>query len=205
MPAPDPSNYNESDLLRPQSTHTDAGDDDGDDDDSSTTLIDEVIDMLQNDVAKVHDVVIVPPPDMQYMLHHDILLNDRLNEDIDLQDALMKHTVTDDTDAAHIRQLLHQYVNIRIHIDGGSNRSVTPDLRLLEDVQDIPPYHMHGASTHDIALTCTKVGTMKIVCVDDAIPKIHTYYAPTANETIVSPRRRNHLQRQPVPHLDTGQ
>lgn len=46
---------------------------------------------------------------------------------------------------------------------------------------------MNGTSSNEISHTCTKVGTMKLVCIDDAILKIRTYYSSTADETIVSP------------------
>lgn len=48
--------------------------------------------VLRNDAWNVHEVNIVPPPEMQHIYLQDVLLRDRLNEDIDLQDVLPKTT-----------------------------------------------------------------------------------------------------------------
>lgn len=158
-----------------------------DDDSVEPTLVEEVIDVLKNDECPLYDVHIVQPPDMHHIHLQDVLLQDRLNEDIDLQDAIPKTAHIQDYNIATVRQLQDRELHIKMHIDGGSNRSVTPALELLEGIMDIPPYHMHGTNSTDIALTCTKVGTLKLRCNNDAILRIKTYYSPQANETIITP------------------
>ena len=46
---------------------------------------------------------------------------------------------------------------------------------------------MMGANSNEIALTCTKVGTLRLKCNDDAILPIRTYFPHQADETIISP------------------
>ena len=140
-------------------------------------LVDDVLDVLQNDECKVHGIKLVHPPDMHHIHLLDVLLQDRLNEDIDLQDVIPKTAHLVDFSIVTVRQLKDKQLHLKLHIDGGSNRSVTPDLHLLDNVTEILPYHMLGANSETIALTCTKVGTLKVPCIDNAVLRIHTYFS----------------------------
>ena len=189
------------DAVKPTSSHTDDQpipsqqhtQPDDDDESVEQDLVDEIMATLQNDECTMHEIQIMHPPDMQHIYHHDVLLQDRLNEDIDLQDAIPKTAhLQNETDAAAltlatVRQIKNKALNIKIHIDGGSNRSVTPSLELLDNITDIPPYHMFGASSDEVALTCTKVGVLRLPCNNHAVLPIRTYYSPQADETIISP------------------
>ena len=188
--AVNPTSFHTDDQPIPSQLHNQPDDDD---ESVEQDLVDEIMATLQNDECTMHEIQIMHPPDMQHIYHHDVLLQDRLNEDIDLQDAIPKTAhLQNETDAAAltlatVRQIKNKELNIKIHIDGGSNRSVTPSLELLDNITDIPPYHMFGASSDEVALTCNKVGVLRLPCNNHAVLPIRTYYSPQADETIISP------------------
>jgi hypothetical protein len=50
------------------------------------------------------------------------------------------------------------YVNLRVHVDGGANRSLTNDKNQLINFKNIKKYPMAGVSCDGPALICTGVG-----------------------------------------------
>jgi len=71
---------------------------------------------------------------------------------------------TKDIDREYIRYIRDSELNIRMHLDGGANRSVTSnDLRLLNNIRNIPDYSMYGAQKGEATIRCTKVGYMKLI------------------------------------------
>jgi len=77
---------------------------------------------------------------------------------------------------------------IKMHMDGGANRSVTDDLRLLNNVRNITPYVMSGAQKDDASIVCTKVGYISLMCQGQGVIKVRTFFSPDIAETIISPR-----------------
>ena len=74
-----------------------------------------------------------------------------------------------------------------MHLDGGVNRSVTDDIRLLHNVRNIPEYVMHGAQKDGPIINCNKVGYLKLMCRGRGVLNVKTYYSPDVSETILSP------------------
>lgn len=66
-------------------------------------------------------------------------------------------------DRSYIKQIRNSELNLRMHLDGGANRSVTDDLRLLHDVRDISDYVMYGEQKGDPTIKCRKVGFIKLM------------------------------------------
>jgi hypothetical protein len=70
-------------------------------------------------------------------------------------------------DKAFIRTLQRTYhqirypdKRIRIHIDGGANRSVTNDVSILTGYRNIKKYAMNGVSAEGLAIQCTGLGLL---------------------------------------------
>ena len=85
--AVNPTSFHTNDQPIPSQQHTQPDDDD---ESVEQDLVDEIMATLQNDECNLHEIQIIQPPDMQHIYHHDVLLQDRLNEDIDLQEAIPK-------------------------------------------------------------------------------------------------------------------
>jgi len=90
-------------------------------------------------------------------------------------------------DREYIRNIRDSELQIRMHLDGGANRSVTDDLRLLNNIRNIPDYTMFGAQKGEATIKCTKVGYMKLMCRGRGVLNVKTFYSPNISETILSP------------------
>jgi len=79
---------------------------------------------------------------------------------------------------------IHQ--TLRLHIDGGANRSITNDKSLLIKYKNIKKHYMSSAAgDNDIA--CTGLGYIPWRASDGTVLLIKCYYSTQAPETIVSP------------------
>jgi hypothetical protein len=87
---------------------------------------------------------------------------------------------------------LHQ--KLRLHIDGGANRSITNDATQLLQFKNIKPYPMSTAGG-DSDLICTGVGYLPWKSTNGYTILIRCYYSKNAVDTIVSPSdiALNHL------------
>ena len=113
------------------------------------SFIQEALEIAHNDISKINTVQIVEP-DIEQQHFEDIYQEDRLNRDVDINDIdthrlmflieqqehLMKPITT-----AIIRKMSTPYTNMRVQFDSGVNRSITPHLELLHDVQKITGTH----------------------------------------------------------------
>ena len=160
----------------------------------------EIIENIRDDMNGIqNELEIVDPIIENEIFFEDFLEKDRLNDDVDLEDdarirsilgALMN--MYDDeyvkkVDRAYIRKIQDSELNIRMHLDGGANRSVTDDLKLLHDVREISQYTMHGAQKGDPSIVCTKVGHIKLMCRGRGVINVRTFFSPDVSETILSP------------------
>ena len=78
-------------------------------------------------------------------------------------------------------------IRFKLHHDSGANRSITNNLSLLHDVEDIPPCIMQGANAEHGSITAKKKGTMQLHCTDDSHISVPMYYTEDVEGTIVSP------------------
>ena len=77
--------------------------------------------------------------------------------------------------------------NIRIHVDGGANRSITNDRNLLIRYRNIKKYPMSGVAAGEPALVCTGLGYIPWQDDNGDTVFVKCYYSEHAAETIVSP------------------
>ena len=86
--------------------------------------------------------------------------------------------------------------NIRIHVDGGANRSITNDRSQLIKYRNIKKYPMSGVAAGEPALICTGLGYLPWQSDQGEIILVKCYYSEHAAETIVSPNDIviNHIQ-----------
>jgi len=77
--------------------------------------------------------------------------------------------------------------NIRIHVDGGANRSITNDRNLLVRYRNIKKYPMSGVAAGEPALVCTGIGYIPWQDDNGETVLVKCYYSENAAETIVSP------------------
>lgn len=77
--------------------------------------------------------------------------------------------------------------NVRVHVDGGANRSVTNNIHCLTGYRDIKKYPLNGVSGDGPAVYCTGVGYLPWKADSNATVYIKCYYSKDAAETIVSP------------------
>jgi hypothetical protein len=76
---------------------------------------------------------------------------------------------------------------MKIHIDGGANRSLTNDITLLHDFKYIKKYAMNGINSDSPALYCTGVGLLPWKAPNGDILFVKCYYSADAADTILSP------------------
>ena len=77
--------------------------------------------------------------------------------------------------------------NMRIHIDGGANRSITNDRNMLVRYRNIKKYPMSGVAAGEPALICTGIGFIPWHDDNGEVVLVKCYYSEAAAETIVSP------------------
>lgn len=130
-------------------------------------LLDDVYENIQNDVIGFNqEIKMVEPIIENELFYEDIMEKDRLNDDMDLDDDVRIRSLfeTKKLDQSYIRKLRNSELNLRMHPDGGANRSVTDNVRLLHNARDIPSYTMHGAQKEGPIINCVKVGYIKLMC-----------------------------------------
>ena len=163
-------------------------------------IVDEILENIRDDVIGVsQEIEMIEPVIEKDIFFEDLLQKDRLNDDVDLEDDARIRTILDTIskldekkyqkkiDRSYIREIRNSKLNLRMHLDGGANRSVTDDLRLLHDVRNISNYAMHGAQKGEPTISCSKVGYIKLICRGRGVINVRTYYSPDVSETILSP------------------
>ena len=100
----------------------------------------------------------------------DIYQTDHLNKDVDINDIDVHQlmNILDRTEShfvpitsAVIRTMQKQTLNIRMQLDSGANRSVTPHRHLLHNITKITPISIDGVGG---TVTTTEVGYLKLSC-----------------------------------------
>jgi len=76
---------------------------------------------------------------------------------------------------------------MQLHIDGGANRSITPEQSALLQYRNIKPIHIRGVNADDPAVTCTGYGYLPWRAPDGTTLLVCCYYSPKAADTIISP------------------
>ncbi len=76
---------------------------------------------------------------------------------------------------------------IRVHVDGGANRSITNDLTLLTAFRNIKRYAINGVADQGPAVICTGMGYLPWRATSGETLYIKCYYSNNAADTIVSP------------------
>ncbi len=82
-------------------------------------------------------------------------------------------------------QVTHE--NIRVHVDGGANRSITNNKDQLINYKNIKKYPMSGVSAEGPALVCTGVGYFPWQADTGEIVLVKCYHSEQAADTILSP------------------
>ena len=169
-------------------------------DDDDKVLVQDMLENIRDDVTRINqEIRLVDPVIEKEIFFEDLLDKDRLNADIDMEDDARIRSILDtivttdaskytkDIDREYIRNIKDSELNIRMHLDGGANRSVTDDLRLLNNIRNIPDYSMYGAQKGEATIRCTRVGYMKLMCRGRGVINVKTFYSPDISETILSP------------------
>ena len=161
-------------------------------------FINDILEQTQNETKSSHEIAIIDRLVDIEEPNQNIYERDRLNKEIDTFDisaishaAIYNMMQQADTSklwkpVAHIRALLDSTLDIRVHIDGGANRSITNDERLLHNVRNIKQYNMSGADGKP-TITCTKVGYFRMMSEGYGVIHVKMYYSPEVSETIASP------------------
>ena len=76
---------------------------------------------------------------------------------------------------------------LRVHVDGGANRSITHNQDSLLNFRNIKKYPMSGVAAGDAALICTGVGLLPWRSDTGEMVFVRCYYSSNAADTIVSP------------------
>ena len=171
-----------------------------DDAEERKAFVNDVLENIRDDITgDSQEIQMIDPAIENEIFFEDVHEKDRLNDDVDIDDdarirkvldLLMEHDnnkFVQEIDRRYIRQIRNSELNIRMHLDGGANRSVTDDLRLLHNIRNIPKYEMHGAQKGEPSITCTKIGFIQLMCRGRGVLNVKTYYSPNISETILSP------------------
>ena len=87
-----------------------------------------------------------------------------------------------------VRNIEYTNIHMNLHHDSGANRSVTNDLSLLYDVEQITnPYTIQGANETSGFLSCTHKGMFNLKCNDNSYIQVPVYYSADVDGTIISP------------------
>jgi len=76
---------------------------------------------------------------------------------------------------------------VRVHIDGGANRSITHLREHLLSYRNIKKYPMSGVAAGDAALVCTGIGYLPWQANTGEVILVKCYYSSDAADTIISP------------------
>ena len=147
---------------------------------------------MQNDISRP-DTIHIVEPEIEEQLHYENTYDEnRLSKDDDVIDIDVEtiYSILSQQDqqlqpitSAIIRTLSAGH-RIRIHMDSGANRSITPHKHLLHNLRRIPVEYVDGIGGQ---VRDEYVGNMKLRCNDDSYLWVQTYYHKDAPETIVSP------------------
>ena len=131
-----------------------------------STIIDDVLHYIQeNDVSITPVIKIIKDEtdDTSSTTSMDYDTNDNQYQTSTLDEQYFYS----DTDPV-IKTIAH--TQIALHHDSGANRSVTNNLDLLHNIENLAtPYVIKGASESYGFLTCTQKGMLNIVCKDESI------------------------------------
>lgn len=86
-----------------------------------------------------------------------------------------------------LKQVKHTDKLIRVHIDGGANRSITNDISLLSNFKNIKRYSMQGVAANEPALYCAGIGLLPWKADNGDVIFVKCYYSEAAADTIISP------------------
>ena len=160
---------------------------------SDVTLTQEAIKTVYNDISALQPISIMQP-EIETTHFEDIYAKNRLNKEIDINNInirrLMTLVATNEQGLPSLdKATLHKIatsskLEIRMHMDSGANRSVTPHRTLLHNITKCTPITMDGVGG---GITTTEYGYLKLTCDDDTYIYAKTYYCPNIDETIVSP------------------
>lgn len=157
------------------------------------TLIQEAIEYVRNDTSRIDPIQIIYPDVEEHIHHEDLYKEDRLNEDIGINDIDIRgviHAMKQQDNnmkpisSATIRHLTKRQLPIRMHLDSGANRSITPHKELLHDIKRIHATNIDGIGGE---VEVQYEGKLQLMCDDDTSIWARAYYSPSAPETIVSP------------------
>jgi dUTP pyrophosphatase len=99
---------------------------------------------------------------------------------------------------------------VRVHVDGGANRSITNDSGHLLSYRNIKKYPMAGVAAGEAALTCTGVGYLPWQADTGEVVLVRCFYSPEAADTILSPTDivvnniHDYEAWEQYSHIDTG-
>ena len=151
-----------------------------------------VLRLIHNDVSSLQQIHIMDE-EIDEIHFEDTYQMHRLNKDPDIYDIGVHQlmTIIESTEVnykpvtkATIRAMKSQVVHIKMQLDSGANRSVTPHKNLLHNVQQIQTMSIDGVGG---TVSSNQVGYLKLTCHDDTYLWVKTYYCPQIEETIVSP------------------
>jgi dUTP pyrophosphatase len=77
--------------------------------------------------------------------------------------------------------------SVKVHIDGGANRSVTNLCNSLVSYKNIKKYPMSGVAAGNAALMCTGIGYLPWTADNGDMLLVKCYYSADAADTIISP------------------
>ena len=78
-------------------------------------------------------------------------------------------------------------IRVRVHVDGGANRSITNDKTQLIRFKNIKKYPMSGVAAGEAALVCTGLGYFPWQADNGEIVLVKCYFSNQAADTIISP------------------
>ena len=145
--------------------------------------------MTRDDISSSPQIHLVRE-EIEKIHFEDTYQTHRLNKEVDINDIDVHHLMTilncnekhyTPITKATIRTMQQQTLNIRMQLDSGANRTVTPHRHLLHNITNIPQMSIDGVGG---TITASEVGYLKLCCIDDTY---RTYYCPDVTETIVSP------------------
>ena len=147
---------------------------------------------MWNDISPGYTVEITEP-DIEEEHFESTYQENRLNKDIDINYVdIVKLMILIDKKESHmkpinkaiINQLCAPRINMRVQMDSGANRSITPYKELLHNARKIEPFSINGINGTVVVNT---VGMLRLQCIDDSFIWAKVYYSDEVEETIISP------------------
>ena len=122
------------------------------DDNTDETLVKEVLRVARDDISSSPQIHLVKD-EIEKIHFEDTYQTHRLNKDVDINDINIHHLMQIlnhneqhyvPITKATIRTMQQQTVNIRMQLDSGANRTVTPHRHLLHNIHTIPTLYIDG-------------------------------------------------------------